>query len=134
MRPDVFPTCDGLIAVAAPCDYRPVQVAAGKLAKNGRPTRTSARRDAGYRGHPGPPQKIAMDGGLRPGVRGPAIRAMQKLERKKCDLIVVNGPAAMQSADTKVEVIDARGEILAAVAGGERQVGQGHYSGSSKRS
>ena len=50
------------------------------------------------------------------------MRAMQKLERKKCDLIVVNGPAAMHAADTKVEVIDTRGEVLAAVAGSKRHV------------
>ena len=45
------------------------------------------------------------------------MRAMQKLERKKCDLIVVNGPAAMHAADTKVEVIDARGEVLLPLRG-----------------
>ena len=50
------------------------------------------------------------------------MRAMQKLERKKCDLIVVNGPAAMHAADTKIEVIDARGEVLVAAAGSKRQV------------
>ena len=47
---------------------------------------------------------------------------MQKLERKKCDLIVVNGPAAMHAASTKVEVIDAQGEVVAAAAGGKRHV------------
>ena len=35
------------------------------------------------------------------------LRAMQKLERKSCDLIVVNGPAAMHAEDTQVEVLDA---------------------------
>ena len=53
------------------------------------------------------------------------MRAMQKLERKKCDLIVVNGPAAMCAADTQVEVIDARGEVLAAIAGSKRRVAKG---------
>src|SRR5689334_15998371 len=32
-----FPSCDGLIGVAAPCDYRPVMVAASKIAKTGTP-------------------------------------------------------------------------------------------------
>ncbi len=50
------------------------------------------------------------------------MRAMQKLERKRCDLIVVNGPAAMHAADTKIEVIDARGDVLAVVAGSKRRV------------
>ena len=42
------------------------------------------------------------------------MRAMQKLERKKCDLIVANGPASMQAATAQVEVIDAQGRVLAA--------------------
>ena len=50
------------------------------------------------------------------------MRAMQKLERKKCDLIVVNGPDAMNAVDTQIEVIDARGEVLAAASGSKRQV------------
>ena len=33
----VFPTCDGLIAAAAPGDYRPVEVASEKIVKNGDP-------------------------------------------------------------------------------------------------
>jgi phosphopantothenoylcysteine decarboxylase / phosphopantothenate---cysteine ligase len=49
---------------------------------------------------------------------------MQKLERKKCDLIVVNGPAAMHAADTHVEVIDAQGQVLASLAGSKRRVAE----------
>ncbi|HEX3725066.1 MAG TPA: phosphopantothenoylcysteine decarboxylase, partial [Pirellulales bacterium] len=33
----VFPTCQGLIGVAAPCDYRPVRVSPGKISKTGEP-------------------------------------------------------------------------------------------------
>ena len=33
----LFPACDGLIAVAAPCDYRPKAVASQKIRKTGRP-------------------------------------------------------------------------------------------------
>jgi phosphopantothenoylcysteine decarboxylase/phosphopantothenate--cysteine ligase len=33
----VFPACDGLVGVAAPCDYRPVRVADGKIQKTGQP-------------------------------------------------------------------------------------------------
>jgi phosphopantothenoylcysteine decarboxylase/phosphopantothenate--cysteine ligase len=33
----VFPTCDGLIGVAAPCDYRPVRVEPHKIRKSGEP-------------------------------------------------------------------------------------------------
>src|SRR5687767_13948647 len=32
-----FPACDGLIGVAAPCDYKPRQVSEQKIAKTGEP-------------------------------------------------------------------------------------------------
>jgi phosphopantothenoylcysteine synthetase/decarboxylase len=50
------------------------------------------------------------------------MRAMQKLERKKCDLIVANGPASMNARHAHVEVIDARGRILAAARGSKQRV------------
>ena len=37
------------------------------------------------------------------------FRALTKLERKSCDLIVLNGPAAMDAADNQVEVLDKSG-------------------------
>ena len=52
----------------------------------------------------------------------PRFRAMQKLERKRCDLIVLNGPAAIHAAGTGVEVLDPAGRVLAAPAGGKRHV------------
>ncbi len=33
----IFPSCDGLIGVAAPCDYRPVRIAEGKIQQDGQP-------------------------------------------------------------------------------------------------
>ena len=50
------------------------------------------------------------------------MRAMQKLERKKCDMIVANGPAAMHAATAQVEVIDVQGRVLAAARGSKRRV------------
>ena len=53
------------------------------------------------------------------------LRAMQKLERKNCDLIVVNGPEAVDAAETSVEILDDTGEVVAAFSGGKKQVGRG---------
>ena len=44
---------------------------------------------------------------------------MQKLERKNCDLIVVNGPEALNAADTNVEVLDRDGQVLGGFSGGK---------------
>ena len=41
------------------------------------------------------------------------LRAMQKLERKSCDLIVVNGPEAIHAADTRVEILGKDGQCWA---------------------
>ena len=34
---EIFPTCDGVIGAAAPCDYRPRHISANKIAKTGEP-------------------------------------------------------------------------------------------------
>jgi len=118
----IFPQCDGLIAAAAPCDYRPKVVASQKIRKTGGALDVQFIET---------PDIVAKLGAVKTSqwmvafaleTEDLRMRAMQKLERKKCDLIVVNGPAAMNAADTKVEVLDARGEVLTAVAGSKRQV------------
>ena len=53
------------------------------------------------------------------------MRALQKLERKSADLIVLNGPHAIHAANTEIEIIDPRGEVLAAIAGSKEKVAQG---------
>jgi phosphopantothenoylcysteine decarboxylase / phosphopantothenate---cysteine ligase len=52
----------------------------------------------------------------------PRMRAMQKLERKNCDLIVINGPQAVHAPDTKVEILDASGNMAATFAGSKQEV------------
>jgi phosphopantothenoylcysteine decarboxylase/phosphopantothenate--cysteine ligase len=53
------------------------------------------------------------------------FRALTKLERKSCDLIVLNGPAAMDAADNQVEIFDKSGEVVAAIAGSKEDVASG---------
>ena len=95
----VFPQCDGLIAAAAPCDYRPKVVAAQKIRKTGGTLDVQFVET---------PDIVARLGAIRTTqwmvafaleTEDLRMRAMQKLERKKCDLIVVNGPAAMHAAE-----------------------------------
>jgi phosphopantothenoylcysteine decarboxylase/phosphopantothenate--cysteine ligase len=50
------------------------------------------------------------------------FRALTKLERKSCDLIVLNGPAAMDALDNQVEVLDKSGSVVAAVGGTKEEV------------
>jgi phosphopantothenoylcysteine decarboxylase/phosphopantothenate--cysteine ligase len=119
-----FPRCDGLIAVAAPCDYRPKAVEPQKIRKTGRPLELQLIET---------PDIVARLSAIKTSqwmvafaleTEDRRMRAMQKLERKKCDLIVVNGPAAMHAASTHVEVLDHEGQVLASLAGSKRQVGK----------
>jgi len=117
-----FPRCDGLIAVAAPCDYRPVKVQPHKIAKTGQPLRLELVET---------PDIVATLAAMRSSqwivafaleTQDRRFRAMQKLERKNCDLIVVNGPAAIHSKHTEVEVISRKGELLATLSGVKEDV------------
>ncbi|MGA2035127.1 MAG: phosphopantothenoylcysteine decarboxylase [Thermoguttaceae bacterium] len=118
----IFPHCDGLIGVAAPCDYRPKQTAAHKIRKTGQSLHLELVET---------PDIIAQLGKCKGSqwlvafaleTSDHRLRAMQKLERKNCDLVVVNGPAAMYSTKTQVEVIDCRGQVLAAMSGSKQKV------------
>lgn len=120
-----FPLCDGLIGAAAPSDYRPVQVAPHKLRRTGGPLRLELLETpdviAALAKSKGPRWMVAF--ALE--TEDKHIRALQKLQRKRCDLIVLNGPAAIHSADTAVEILDPEGNVLAQLAGTKEKVAEG---------
>jgi phosphopantothenoylcysteine decarboxylase/phosphopantothenate--cysteine ligase len=112
-------TCDGVIATAAVCDYRPRSRFPGKLAKTGLALELELVETA----------DVVADLGRNKGSRwiiGFAleseefahVNALRKLREKNCDAIVLNRPTAIGSADNSVEVLDAGGTTRA------------HYSGS----
>ena len=114
---EVFPSCDGLIGVAAPSDYRPVQVARRKIRRTGGPLKVKLVET---------PDVVATLASVKGSqwmvafaleTEDQRMRALQKLERKSCDLIVVNGPGALHSPETDLEVIDPQGTVLASASG-----------------
>lgn len=122
---DLFPSSDGMIGAAAPCDYRPIRVASHKLAKTGESLKLHLVET---------PDVIALCGAIKEHqwivafaleTEDHRMRALQKLERKSADLIVLNGPGAIHAADTDVEIIAPRGEVLAAIAGSKEKVARG---------
>ena len=121
-----FPHCDGIIGAAAPCDYRPVQVESKKIAKTGQPLELHLVET--------PDVMAALGANKRPGqwLVGFALetddqrfRALVKLEKKSCDLMVLNGPAAMDALDNQVEVLDETGQVIAALDGSKEDVARG---------
>lgn len=118
----VFPDCDGLIGVAAPCDYRPAEVAAHKLRKTGKTLELQFVET---------PDVLAALAAVKQSqwmvafaleTEDTHLRAIEKLHRKQCDLIVLNGPTAIHAHRTCVELLDRQGTILANLSGEKSQV------------
>ncbi len=118
----VFPSCDGLVAAAAPCDYRPLAVADGKIRKTGRPLEIELLETPDIVARLGKIKRAQWMVAFALETEDRHIRAVQKLEKKNCDLIVVNGPAAVYAARTHVEVMDRSGAVLATISGSKRRV------------
>ena len=120
-----FQHFDGLIGAAAPCDYRPTTVQSSKMTKTGDPIEIELVET---------PDIVATLGGRKRDdqwVVGFALetedrrfRATVKLQRKCCDLIVSNGPSAIDADDNEIEIIDPRGEVLLKASGQKDHLGK----------
>ena len=118
----VFPACDGLIGVAAPSDYRPVKVADSKIAKTGDPLVLHLIETPDIVATLGAEKGSRWVVGFALETDDHHIRAVLKLERKSCDLMVLNGPQAMNAATNQVEVIDPTGQVVRSVVGAKEEV------------
>jgi phosphopantothenoylcysteine decarboxylase/phosphopantothenate--cysteine ligase len=125
----VFPECDGAIGAAAPCDYRPVRVAQQKIAKTGEPLVLNLIET--------PDVMATLGATKRPGqwlvgfaleTEDQHFKALTKLEKKSCDLIVLNDPSAIDSADNQVEILDRSGQVVTRLDGTKEEVARGILS------
>lgn len=120
---DAFPACDGVIGAAAPCDYRPHRVHSQKIAKTGQPLELQLVETPDVMAALGAlkrPEQWMVGFALETHDR--RIRALVKLEKKSCDLMVINGPEAMDSDRNQVEIVDRRGHTLDSLAGTKEEV------------
>ncbi len=120
-----FDRCDGLIGAAAPCDYRPVRVEPGKIAKTGEPLQLSLVETDDVVATLGTSKGGRWVVGFALESEDHRLRALAKLERKHCDLIVSNGVAAMNAADNEVEVLTPDGAVVGQFAGPKDEVARG---------
>ncbi|REK09083.1 MAG: phosphopantothenoylcysteine decarboxylase [Planctomycetota bacterium] len=125
---EVFPTCDGLIGVAAPSDYRPVKVATNKIAKTGAPLALELVETADVVATLGAEKTHQWLVGFALETEDHRLRAIAKLEKKSCDLMVSNGPEAMHSLDNHVEIIDHEGTVLQTLSGRKEDVARGIFA------
>jgi phosphopantothenoylcysteine decarboxylase/phosphopantothenate--cysteine ligase len=112
-----FEACDGLIGAAAPCDYRPVRVESHKINKTGQPIDLHLVETDDVVATLGAKKAGRWVVGFALETEDNRLRALAKLEKKFCDLIISNTPAAISSPDNEVEVLTPSGEILATVGG-----------------
>lgn len=122
---DAFGRCDGLIGVAAPCDYRPVGVADHKIAKTGDPLVLRLVETADIVATLAAEKGERWVVGFALETEDHRLRALAKLERKHCDLMVSNGADAMHATTTAVEVLTPEGRVLASLAGRKAGVARG---------
>ena len=118
-----LPAVEGVVAAAAPCDFEPVRRVAGKIPRQGdglslklAPTpdviATLARKSR--------PRQWFVAFALEPGAD--PRRAFQKIEAKRCDLIVVNDVTAIEGTSTAVTVYDRSHAAVGSKAGTKRAV------------
>jgi phosphopantothenoylcysteine decarboxylase/phosphopantothenate--cysteine ligase len=117
-----FQTCDGLIGAAAPCDYRPVRVESHKIAKTGQPIDLHLIETDDIVATLGSKKAHRWVVGFALETEDHRLRALAKLERKFCDLMISNGAEAISSPDNQVEVITPVGEVIASIAGSKDDV------------
>lgn len=119
----LFPGFDGLIGAAAPCDYMPRKVHDAKIAKSGEPLQLELVET------PDIVATVAHSKRADQWVVGFALetedqhfRAVVKMQKKCCDLMVSNGPSAIDAEDNEVEILASDGSTLANVSGDKLKV------------
>ena len=122
---ETFRACDGMIGAAAPCDYRPVNVADNKIKKSGDSLNIELIET---------PDIVATLGkskrddqwtvGFALETEDARFRAITKLQKKCCDLVVLNGASAIESADNSVEIIAPSGDVIDSIEGSKKNVAE----------
>ena len=119
----LFPSMDGLIGAAAPCDYMPVQISHNKIAKSGEPLELKLIETpdvvASAAAKKQPQQWVV---GFALETEDQRFRATVKMQRKFCDMMVSNDASAINSNDNSVEILRRDGQLLHTVHGSKTQV------------
>jgi phosphopantothenoylcysteine decarboxylase/phosphopantothenate--cysteine ligase len=122
---NIFGCCQGAIGAAAPCDYMPHAVQSQKISKTGRPLTVELIETADVVATLGQHKRADQwVVGFALETEDQRFRAIVKLERKHCDLMVSNGPSAIDADRNDVELLDPEGRVLASIHGSKQQVAE----------
>lgn len=119
----LFPGCDGVIATAAVCDYRPRERFPGKLAKTGVSLELELVETADVLAGLGQQKGDRWIVGFAlESDEFAHVNALRKLKNKNCDAIVLNRPTAIGSQSNQIEIIDPAGQSVATYSGEKTSV------------
>jgi len=110
---ELFPDCDGVIATAAVCDYRPRERVAGKMTKTGEPIVLELVETSDVLAELGRMKEHRWVVGFALESQDPRANAMRKLRMKHCDCIVLNDTSAISSLENHVEILSPDAETIA---------------------
>jgi len=119
---ELFSRCDGMIGVAAPCDYRPEKIAPQKIAKTGDPLQMKLMETEDIVAQMGKQKGNRWVVGFALETEDPRLRALVKLEKKSCDLMVLNGVEAMHAETNSVEILEPSGGLIGTFQGKKEAV------------
>ncbi len=120
-----FASCDGLIGAAAPCDYRPMHVETQKIAKTGDPLSLHLIETDDVVATLGQAKGDKWVVGFALESEDRRLRALVKLERKCCDLMISNETTAISSTDNDVEVLAPDRQVIDRFQGSKQEVARG---------
>ena len=118
----LFPECDGVIATAAVCDYRPKERIAGKITKTGQPVVLELTETSDVLAELGATKASQWIVGFALESQDPRNNAMRKLRMKKCDYIILNDTSAISALTNRVEVLDPDAATVAIFEGRKEQI------------
>lgn len=114
---ELFPSCDGIIATAAVCDYRPLKRVEGKITKTGEPIVLELVETSDVLAELGEQKQDRWVVGFALESQDPRNNAMRKLRMKNCDCIVLNDTSAISSMENQVEILSPDAETIAEFRG-----------------
>lgn len=121
----IFPRCAGVIAAAAPCDFKPATYSKQKIKKDQQPLELSLVETTDILGKLGSEKRDDQwSVGFALETEDGKSRALKKLKKKNCDLIVLNGPTAIDSPENQVDIIAADGKVALSVGGSKAKVAE----------
>ena len=120
----LFLDCDGVIATAAVCDYRPRQRISGKITKSGQPITLELVETSDVLAELGHEKGDRWIMGFALESQDPRNNAMRKLRMKNCNCIVLNDTSAIGSETNSVEVLSPDAATIDRIVGSKQLVAE----------